>query len=124
MALAMFKGNDLNDAMGIPFFYGVCEAVMVGIYCVGCWKAGWSKAPADASFWMVLTTTYEVVAAHPGEMGMATTNDDPKMKQEGEEGNYVQLTDVSSAEKSSSPENTPAWSSVQGEGSSNPENTV
>ena len=64
LALTMFKGQDLNEAMGVPFFYGVCEAVMVGLYCVGCWKAGWSKAPSDAPFWKVLLTSYEVVGVH------------------------------------------------------------
>lgn len=57
----MFEGNDLNHAMGIPFFYGICEAFFVGAYCVGAWKAGWSKAPSDATFWKVLFTTYEVL---------------------------------------------------------------
>lgn len=61
LALTMFQGNDRSNAMGIPFFYGVCEAVLVGFYCVGCWKAGWSKAPSDAPFWKVLFRTYEVV---------------------------------------------------------------
>jgi hypothetical protein len=59
----MFDGTDLNNAMGVPFFYGFCEAVLVGLYCVGAWKAGWSKAPADAPFWKILFTTYEVLQA-------------------------------------------------------------
>lgn len=57
----MFKGNDLNDAMGIPFIYGMVEALFVGSYCVGCWKAGWSKAPANAPFWNILYVSYEVL---------------------------------------------------------------
>ena len=59
----MFRGNDLNHAMGVPFFYGVVEAVFVGLYCVGAWKAGWSKAPANVPFWKILFTTYEVLEA-------------------------------------------------------------
>jgi hypothetical protein len=59
----MFKGQQLNEAMGVPFFYGVCEAFFVSIYCVICWKAGWSKAPSDASLWTVISTTYEVLEA-------------------------------------------------------------
>lgn len=61
LALTMFEGNDLNEAMGVPFFYGLCEAFFVGSYCVGCWKAGWSKAPADASIWNILYVSYEVL---------------------------------------------------------------
>lgn len=57
----MFKGNDLNNAMGVPFFYGLCEAFFVGTYCIVCWKAGWSKAPADASIWNILYVSYEVL---------------------------------------------------------------
>jgi len=61
LALTMFKGNDLNNAMGVPFFYGLCEAFFVGTYCIVCWKAGWSKAPADASIWNILYVSYEVL---------------------------------------------------------------
>ena len=64
----MFEGVDLNNAMGIPFFYGVCEAVMVGVYAVGCWKCGWTKAPADAPLWKVISTSYEIVAVHGEEV--------------------------------------------------------
>lgn len=38
LALTMFDGDDLNDAMGVPFLYGVMEAVFIGIYCLGAWK--------------------------------------------------------------------------------------
>ena len=68
LALTMFKGAELNNAMGVPFFYGLCEMVFVGIYCVGCWKAGWTKAPKDAPIWTVLFTTYEVLEAEMKEM--------------------------------------------------------
>ena len=68
LALTMFQGNDLNEAMGIPFFYGMCEAFFVGSYCVGCWKAGWSKAPVDASFWNILYVSYEVLEVEMREI--------------------------------------------------------
>ena len=64
----MFKGDELNDAMGVPFLYGMCEMFFVGIYCVGCWKAGWTKAPASAPIWTVLFTTYEVLEAEMREI--------------------------------------------------------
>jgi len=68
LALTMFEGNDLNEAMGIPFFYGMCEALFVGSYCFGCWKAGWSKAPADASIWNILYVSYEVLEVEMREL--------------------------------------------------------
>eukprot|EP00339_Tiarina_fusa_P022440 CAMPEP_0117039722 /NCGR_PEP_ID=MMETSP0472-20121206/27857_1 /TAXON_ID=693140 ORGANISM="Tiarina fusus, Strain LIS" /NCGR_SAMPLE_ID=MMETSP0472 /ASSEMBLY_ACC=CAM_ASM_000603 /LENGTH=357 /DNA_ID=CAMNT_0004750285 /DNA_START=87 /DNA_END=1156 /DNA_ORIENTATION=+ len=68
LALTMFEGNDLNHAMGIPFFYGICEAALVGSYCIACWKAGWSKAPADAPIWDVVFRTYEVLEAEKQEV--------------------------------------------------------
>lgn len=60
VALTMFEGDELSNAMGVPFFYGVVEALILGIYCVGAWKAGWTKAPAKESFWKVIATSYEV----------------------------------------------------------------
>jgi hypothetical protein len=64
----MFEGADLNDAMGVPFLYGICEMVLVGIFCVCGWKAGWTKAPADAPIWTVLFTSYEVLEAEMKEL--------------------------------------------------------
>ena len=43
------------------FFYGVVEALFVSIYCLGAWKAGWTKAPASAPIWRVLLLSYEVM---------------------------------------------------------------
>ena len=68
LALTMFDGAELNDAMGVPFFYGLVEMFFVGIYCIGCWKAGWTKAPSDAPIWTVLFTTYEVLEAETKEL--------------------------------------------------------
>lgn len=79
LALTMFKGNDLNNAMGVPFFYGLMEAFFVCIYCVGAWKAGWTKAPSNESLLTVLFTSYEVLeleknakASNGVEIGMAS----------------------------------------------------
>lgn len=68
VALAMFQGEDLNRAMGVPFFYGVVEAVLVGFYCLICWKANWTKAPADAPLWHVIVTSYEVEEAEKQDL--------------------------------------------------------
>jgi hypothetical protein len=68
LALTMFEDTELTNAMGVPFMYGVCEMVFVGIYCLVCWKAGWTKAPSDASIWNVLFTTYEVLEVEMAEL--------------------------------------------------------
>mmetsp|Transcript_43496 Transcript_43496/g.105443 ORF Transcript_43496/g.105443 Transcript_43496/m.105443 type:complete len:441 (+) Transcript_43496:679-2001(+) len=95
LALTMFKGNDLNQAMGVPFFYGLCEAFFVGTYCIICWKAGWSKAPRDASIWTVVATTYEVLEAEMKsiceiEVSISSSSSDGSEKPaENEEGNVL-----------------------------------
>jgi hypothetical protein len=61
VALTMFDGDELSEAMGVPFFYGLMEAVILGIYCIGAWKLGWTKAPRDAPIWKVISTSYEVL---------------------------------------------------------------
>ena len=92
----MFKGNDLNEAMGVPFFYGLCEAFFVGTYCIICWKAGWSKAPRDASIWTVVATTYEVLEAEMKsiceiEVSVSSSSSDGSLEKpaETEEGNVL-----------------------------------
>ena len=60
LALTMFKGAELNDAMGVPFLYGMAEIFFISIYCVVAWKSGWTKAPANASICKVIGTSYEV----------------------------------------------------------------
>ena len=68
VALTMFEGDELSEAMGVPFFYGVVEAVILGIYCIGAWKLGWTKAPRNAPIWKILTTSYEVIYAEQKEL--------------------------------------------------------
>jgi hypothetical protein len=64
----MFEGDELSEAMGVPFFYGTVEAIIVGLYCFGAWKAGWTKAPRDAPLWKVIATSYEVLEAERKEL--------------------------------------------------------
>lgn len=96
LALTMFKGADLNDAMGVPFLYGLCEAFFVGSFCILCWKAGWSKAPADASIWTVISTTYEVLEAEMQEIceievsvSSSSSDGSPEKPSEKEDGNVL-----------------------------------
>ncbi|KAI2509246.1 Sodium Bile acid symporter family [Fragilaria crotonensis] len=60
VAAAMFEGEELAVAVGVPLFYGICEAVFLAIYCTTCWKLGWTKAPADENLCTVIFTSYEV----------------------------------------------------------------
>ena len=56
----MFEGDNLATAVGVPLFYGICEAVMLAVFCLGAWKAGWTKAPKDENICVVIGKSYEV----------------------------------------------------------------
>lgn len=61
VAVVMFDGDkdSLAQAISVPLFYGMVEAVLLAFFCLICWKAGWSKAPADEKICVVLATSYE-----------------------------------------------------------------
>ena len=61
VALSMFQGAQLAEAISVPFFYGMVEMLFIGIYCVVAWKAGWTKAPPSEPFWKTLSCSYEVL---------------------------------------------------------------
>ena len=58
-AVTMFKGSDLALALGVPLYYGIIEAVVLGLYCVVAWKISWTKAPAEENVCVVVATSYE-----------------------------------------------------------------
>lgn len=94
LALTMYEGDELSDAMGVPFFYGVVEAVLAGIYCFGAWKCNWTKAPSDAPIWQVLLTSYEVLEAEKKEIseievGISHSNTPSEKSVEQHEGNIL-----------------------------------
>ena len=61
VALTMFDSEeDLATAIGVPLYYGIVEAVILGIFCLVCWKLNWTKAPADDNICKVITNSYEV----------------------------------------------------------------
>jgi hypothetical protein len=107
VALAMFEGDELSQAMGVPFFYGVVEAVILGIYCLGAWKAGWTKAPRDAPLWKVIMTSYEVLLAERKELDeievKVSDSDETKKDEISEHGNvlttYFYMPDVTKMPK-------------------------
>lgn len=63
VAITMFQGKELSQAVGVPLFYGLVEAVVLGIYCITAWKIGWTKAPPNESFCTVIGKSYEVKCA-------------------------------------------------------------
>ncbi|KAL7540803.1 hypothetical protein ACHAXR_010391 [Thalassiosira sp. AJA248-18] len=60
-AVAMFDDPiDRGQALCVPLFYGLMEGIVLGIYCIVGWKMGWTKAPRDEKFCVMVVTTYEV----------------------------------------------------------------
>ena len=55
----MFDGNQASRAVGVPLYYGFIEAVFIGVYLVGMWKAGWLLAPPDAPVASVLLWNWQ-----------------------------------------------------------------
>jgi len=49
-----------GQALCVPLFYGLVEAVVLGLYCIIAWKLGWTKAPRDDNFCTMIMATYEV----------------------------------------------------------------
>jgi Sodium Bile acid symporter family len=63
VAASMFSGSDLAMAISVPLLYGIFEAVILAVYCMVCWKIGWTKAPANENFCTMIVTSYEVEQA-------------------------------------------------------------
>mmetsp|Transcript_16290 Transcript_16290/g.23962 ORF Transcript_16290/g.23962 Transcript_16290/m.23962 type:complete len:434 (+) Transcript_16290:352-1653(+) len=60
VAVTMFSNpEERAQALAVPLFYGLVEAVVIGLYCILAWKSGWTKAPADEKFCVVVSNTYE-----------------------------------------------------------------
>mmetsp|Transcript_3158 Transcript_3158/g.3029 ORF Transcript_3158/g.3029 Transcript_3158/m.3029 type:complete len:490 (-) Transcript_3158:59-1528(-) len=61
-AIAMFPDSETRgQALCVPLFYGILEAVLLALYCLLAWKLGWTRAPADEKLCVILAKTYEVV---------------------------------------------------------------
>ena len=63
VAASMFVGENLKKAVGVPLYYGLVEMFILAIFCIVCWKVGWTKAPADENFFTMIVTSYEVEQA-------------------------------------------------------------
>jgi hypothetical protein len=113
VALTMFEGEELAAALGVPFFYGVVEAVLLGIYCIVAWKIGWTKAPKDVSIWKALTTSYEIVNAEKKdaiiqpdqELSSNTLPTNEEEEEDDDDGfHYVQHSDAEPSADEEAPE--------------------
>lgn len=62
VSFAMFYGQNLARAVAVPFYYGLVQAAVTFCYCIVAWKLGWTKAPADVSFWTMISTSYEILS--------------------------------------------------------------
>ena len=61
VAISMYDNvEERAQAVAVPIFYGIVEAVAIGLYCVWAWKIGWTKAPANEKFCTVVTKSYEI----------------------------------------------------------------
>ena len=62
VAITMFSNDEekLARAVSVPLYYGMVEAVGLAIFCIICWKLGWTKAPADENLCVVIYNSYEV----------------------------------------------------------------
>ena len=91
VALTLYRGSHLAEAIAVPLYYGIVEATLLAIYCLVCWKKGWTKAPANESLCRVLYHSYEVddeelrleeLAVASGELGSPEKS--PAEQQNGE----------------------------------------
>ena len=64
----MFQGEELATAMAVPLYYGLLEAVILGLYCIGAWKLGWTKAPKNINFFTMIGTSFEVLTTEHGDL--------------------------------------------------------
>ena len=64
----MFQGEQLATAMAVPLYYGLLEAVILGLYCIVAWKLGWTKAPKDINFFTMVGTSFEVLTTEHGDL--------------------------------------------------------
>jgi predicted Na+-dependent transporter len=70
-AFSLFSSDpeQLSMAMLVPVIYGLVEAGAIGLYLVVFWKLGWSKAPSDENFCIVIAKSYELAPGHEDKEG-------------------------------------------------------
>lgn len=65
VALVMFKGSTLSEALGVSLYYGIIEVIVVLSYCILVWKRGWTKASPNENIFTVITKSYELQPTEP-----------------------------------------------------------
>jgi predicted Na+-dependent transporter len=81
VAVTMFSDPEVRaQAVAVPLFYGLVEAVLIGIYCIWAWKAGWTKAPAGEKLCVVIAHTYEVEDSDHASPELELTDEDENLE--------------------------------------------
>lgn len=104
IAAAIFDGDTLAQAIGVPVYYGFVEAILVSSYCIWAWKRGWTKAPTDVTLWKAITTSYEVMnldQSETPEPNIQLASTDKKVNSDGGDWDYVDYGDAGKEPKSS-----------------------
>ena len=57
--LTIFSGEEQRNALGVPFFFTGMQTLIVGLFCLASWKAGWTKAKSDDNFFKMLFSNYQ-----------------------------------------------------------------
>lgn len=61
VAITIFTDEqERAQALVVPLYYGLVEAIVIAIYCLWAWKLGWTKAPAKENFCVIVSNSYEV----------------------------------------------------------------
>ena len=82
-AIAMFDDPTVRgQAVCVPLFYGVMEAIVLGIYCIVAWKLGWTKAPANENICVVIGKSYEIESDADKSLPQHQPEDDSVLKEE------------------------------------------
>ena len=90
VAVNMFEDPvERAQALSVPLFYGIVEAILICIYCIWSWKMGWTKAPKDEKLCVVVTRTYEIGHDDDDEDHDEETEEQPQQQVPEEE---LQLT--------------------------------
>jgi len=63
IALSVFPPEKVGAASGVPLFYGVCEVVLIPIFALCAWKAGWTYAPPTEPLCTMLLNDYQPTEA-------------------------------------------------------------
>ncbi len=98
VALTMFQEDDLTEAMGVPLFYGLVEAILLVGYCLISWKLNWTKAPSGDPLCKVLSMSYEVIISGTEEEKIDPSKDNEFTVEEAtaKVGNALSTDDVDS----------------------------